>query len=99
MQKWNYSDDKPPSSSFDQLSFEGHGVLIVAKDTILNEEPLCLGIGDTGNKLKLVPCFRSWVRQTLAEGWETGAVILDETRPHNRWEVGPCTSDGHIKRL
>jgi hypothetical protein len=79
--------------------FSGHGVLVVAKDTINDTVPLCLGLGETGNKPKLVPCFHDIVVPTLEEGWETGAVILEETPWHNRWSVGPCTSDGYLERL
>ena len=80
------------------MEFEGHGVLIVAKDTV-NGWPLCLGLGNTGNLPKLVSCFHDAVVPTLAQGWETGAVILEETLPHNRWSVGPCTTDGKLERL
>jgi hypothetical protein len=81
------------------VDFEGHGVLLVAKDTIADDTPLCLGLGETGNNLKLVPCFEDWVPETLAPSWETGGVIVEETLPNNRWEIGPCTSDGALKRL
>ena len=80
-------------------SFEGQGVLIVAKETLNDAEPLCLGLGKTKNKVRLFPCFREGVAATLAPTWETGAVIVEETMPHNRWEVGPCSSDGNIERL
>jgi hypothetical protein len=81
------------------MSLEGHGVLIVAKETVNDDVPLCLGLGESGNKLQLVPCFEDWVKQTLADQWETGGVVLDEVLPSNRWDIGPCTSDGHLKRL
>ena len=81
------------------LSFVGHGVLFVAKDTLNDTSPLCLGLGETQNKVRLVPCFFDWVLPTLAPDWETGAVILEETLPHNRWEIGPCSSDGNLWRL
>jgi len=80
-------------------SFEGQGVLIVAKETLNNAEPLCLGLGKTQNKVRLFPCFREGVAATLAPTWETGAVIIEETMPHNRWEIGPCSSDGNIERM
>lgn len=32
-------------------SFEGHGVLIVAKETLHDKGPLCLGLGETRNKV------------------------------------------------
>jgi hypothetical protein len=82
-----------------QLDFAGHGVLIVAKETVQDPVPLCLGLGETGNKVRLVPCFYEDVLATLDEAWETGAVILDETMPNNRWEIGPCTYDGNLERL
>ena len=81
------------------MYLEGHGALIVAKDTIHDDMPLCMGLGDVQNKVRLVPCFHDWVPQTLAPDWETGAVILSETLPHNRWEIGPCSSDGNLRRL
>ena len=81
------------------VDFAGHGVLIVAKETVNDAVPLCLGLGPTGNKPKLVPCFHDIVVPTLAEGWETGAVVLEETLRHNRWTLGPCTSDGTVERL
>jgi hypothetical protein len=81
------------------MSFEGHGVLIVAKETVGDDVPLCLGIGESGNQPRLVPCFEDWVRETLADTWETGGVIMDEVLPNNRWDVGPCTSDGNLERL
>jgi hypothetical protein len=34
------------------LSFEGHGVLIVAKETVNDTKPLCLGLGETQNKVR-----------------------------------------------
>lgn len=100
--EWRVKREADPEAikNFQQkgLGFEGHGVLIVAKDTVQDEVPLCLGLGDTGNKLKLVPCFYEEVVPSLADEWETGAVILEETQWHNRWQVGPCTSDGAVQR-
>ncbi|GKY92373.1 hypothetical protein MPSEU_000208200 [Mayamaea pseudoterrestris] len=81
------------------VNFAGHGVLIVAKETVNDAVPLCLGLGSTGNRPKLVPCFHDAVIPSLEEEWETGAVILEETPWHNRWSVGPCTSDGSLERL
>lgn len=81
------------------LRLDGHGALLVAKDTINSSMPLCMGLGEAQNKVRLVPCFEDWVPPTLAADWETGAVILEETLPHNRWEIGPCSSDGNLKRL
>jgi hypothetical protein len=79
-------------------TFEGEGVLIVAKATVSSPMPLCLGLGPSGNYAKLVPCFYDAVLPTLAEGWETGAVVLEETPLHNRWQLGPCTPDGNLER-
>jgi hypothetical protein len=97
-------------------SFEGHGILIVAKNTLWGDmnndadgdgssetgttiRPLCMGLGSTRNIVKLVPCFHDDVPLTLAQGWETGAVIVEETLPQNRWQLGPCSTDGHLVRL
>lgn len=79
-------------------SFEGHGVLIVASETMNETTPLCLGLGESQNKVRLIPCFHDWVPQTLAPGWETGAVVEDEILRHNRWDLGPCSSDGNLER-
>ena len=79
--------------------FEGHGVLIVAKETVNNTVPLCLGLGPSRNKVRLVPCFQDFVPQTLAADWETGAVVVEEVIEHNRWNIGPCSSDGSLRRL
>ena len=81
------------------MEFEGHGVLIVAKATVSSPMPLCMGLGPTGNYAKLVPCFYEGVPPSLAEGWETGAVVMEECPFHNRWQLGPCTSDGNLERL
>lgn len=78
--------------------FEGHGVLIVAKETVQDGIPLCLGIGPTGNKVRLVQCFHDHVLPTLAINWETGAVVVEEVAEHNRWNIGPCSSDGILHR-
>mmetsp|Transcript_351 Transcript_351/g.369 ORF Transcript_351/g.369 Transcript_351/m.369 type:complete len:894 (-) Transcript_351:102-2783(-) len=79
-------------------SFEGHGTLIVAKETIHDDEPLCLGLGPKGNKVRLVPCFLPEVVSVLSSDWATGAVIEEEVLPNSRWEVGPCSSDGMLQR-
>jgi hypothetical protein len=81
------------------LSLEGHGTLIVAKETVNTSYPLCLGLGRAGNQVRLVPCFHEEVVPTLAEGWETGGVILEEVENHTRWSIGPCSSDGNLERL
>jgi len=33
------------------VSFEGHGVLLVAKETVHSAMPLCLGLGPKKNKV------------------------------------------------
>eukprot|EP00980_Cylindrotheca_fusiformis_P031044 scaffold25738_cov127-Cylindrotheca_fusiformis.AAC.4 len=91
---------EPRAAAFSYpLALEGHGTLLVAKDTINSDNPLCLGLGEERNKVRLVPCFYQDVPPTLAGDWETGAVILEETLPHNRWDIGPCSTDGSLKRL
>lgn len=40
-------------------SFEGHGTLIVAKDTISDHSPLCLSLGNDGNRV------RSWLLEFI----------------------------------
>jgi hypothetical protein len=89
-------DESKPTVSTD---FEGHGVLIVAKDTVKDHMPLCLGLGPSRNKARLVPCFEDFVPATLVEGWETGAVVEHEVLPNNRWNIGPCSSDGGLQRV
>lgn len=89
----------PPRGETVNLLMSGHGALIVAKETVHSEQPLCLGLGERQNKAKLVPCFHDWVPPTLASDWETGGVIVDETLDHNRWEIAPCSSDGNLERL
>ena len=82
------------------VEFEGEGVLLVAKSTVQpNAMPQCLGLGDVGNVVQLVPCFYPWVPSNLLPRWETGAVITAEVRPHNKWEWSPCTSThGRLER-
>ena len=76
--------------------FQGHGALIVVKETVNDRNPLCIGLEEKGNRMKIVPCFRSSIVGTLAPEWETGAVIQEEVVPHTRWEIGPCSSDGSL---
>jgi hypothetical protein len=91
--------DKPiPRSEKVNMKFEGLGVLFVAKDTVNETEPLCLGLGERLNLVRLVPCFEEGIVATLAPGWETGAVDTNETMVHIRWEVAPCSSDGNLER-
>lgn len=40
-----------PSVSSIDTNFEGHGTLIVAKETVNSTEPLCMGLGNSGNKV------------------------------------------------
>lgn len=79
-------------------TFEGHGILIVAKATVASDMPLCLGLGPKGNYARLVPCFYEEIVPSLETGWETGAIIVEETPFHNRWLMSSCTSDGNLKR-
>ena len=81
------------------MKLEGHGTLIVATDTINTSHPLCLGLGQNYNRVRLVPCFHDDVPATLADGWETGAVIIEEVQNHTRWSIGPCSSNGNLERL
>ena len=83
----------------ENMRLEGHGTLIVATETINSSMPLCLGLGENFNKVRLVPCFHEEVVPTLANNWETGAVILDEVQSHTRWSIGPCSSNGSLQRL
>lgn len=78
--------------------YEEHGTLFVAQETVSDPVPLCLGLGEIRNIVRLVPCFVEGVVQTLAEGWETGAVIREETQEKTRWSIGPCSTDGRIAR-
>lgn len=98
LQTLNITEPRMESHSRVNLRLDGHGTLFVAKATINSSMPLCLGLGETQNKVRLVPCFEDWVPRTLAPNWYVGAVIPDETLPHNRWEIGPCSSDGDLKR-
>lgn len=79
-------------------TFENQGTLIVIRESVNSSTPLCVGLGMSGHHVKLVPCFHNVIVPTLAKGWETGAVIEEEVLPNNRWEVGPCSSDGFLKR-
>ena len=95
----NATDPDVDGKSHVDLSFAGHGVLFVAKSTVEDTIPLCLGLGETQNKVRLIPCFEDWVPPSLADEWETGAVVLEETIPHNRWQIGPCSSHGDLERM
>ena len=59
----NYTEPIPTI----QTEFEGHGTLIVAKETINSKEPLCVGIGPKGHKVSnffLILFFYSLVRMS-----------------------------------
>jgi hypothetical protein len=43
-----------------QMQFDGHGTLFVAKETVNSSMPMCLGLGETRHKVRLVPCFQDW---------------------------------------
>lgn len=77
--------------------FQGEGVLIVAKETVTDDVPLCMGLAKDGNKVLLQPCFKNDVPVTLSPEWEEGAVIIEEIEGLNRWDIGPCSSDGELK--
>lgn len=88
-----------PAREDHSLVFEGNlGTLIVAKETVNSSMPLCLGLGEEGNRLHLVPCFHDWVPPILADDWHFGGVIEKETLPNNHWDFGPCTSNGVLQR-
>lgn len=82
----------------EEWEFQGEGVLIVAKETVHDDVPLCMGLAEEGNKVLLQPCFKDDVPATLSPQWEAGAVIIEEIEGLNRWDIGPCSSDGALKR-
>ena len=86
------------SAPLEEWEFQGEGVLIVAKQTINDEIPLCMGLDKKNNNVLLRQCFHSDVPATFAENWQTGAVIIEEIDGYNRWDIGPCSSDGELKR-
>ena len=79
-------------------NFQGEGVMIVAKETIRDTMPLCMGLDEGSIQVLLRPCFKEDVPPTLSAGWEEGAVIIEEIDGYNRWDIGPCSSDGELKR-
>jgi len=79
--------------------FQGEGVLIVAKETLQDEVPLCMGLAEEGNRILLQPCFKEDVPASLSPDWESGAVIIEEIEGLNRWDIGPCSSDGELKSI
>lgn len=82
----------------EEWEFQGEGVLIVAKETVSDDVPLCMGLAKQGNAVQLQPCFKDDVPPTLSPEWEAGAVIIEEIEGLNRWDIGPCSSDGDLKR-
>ncbi|KAL9181043.1 hypothetical protein ACHAXT_009848 [Thalassiosira profunda] len=86
------------SLPLEEWEFQGEGVLIVAKETVHDDVPLCMGLAKEGNKVLLQPCFKDDVPPTLSAQWEAGAVIIEEIEGLNRWDIGPCSSDGTLKR-
>ena len=56
------------AKNFWNLKLKGHRVLIVAKETIQDGVPLCMGLGESKNKVCLVPCFHKGIPSTLAKG-------------------------------
>jgi len=95
----NSSQHRDKEKAEENMMLEGHGTLIVATETINTSLPMCLGLSQNYNRVRLVPCFRDDVPPTLADEWETGAVILEEVQNHTRWSIGPCSSNGNIERL
>ena len=91
-------DGKEVSLPLEEYEFQGEGVLIVAKETVQDKEPLCLGLASSGNRVMLQPCFKDDVPPTLSPDWQMGAVIIEEIEGLNRWDIGPCSSDGKLKR-
>eukprot|EP00985_Skeletonema_marinoi_P008121 scaffold3619_cov97-Skeletonema_marinoi.AAC.6 len=88
--------EKLPLESWE---FQGEGVMLVAKETVLDEIPLCLGLSrDGANRVHLLPCFKEDVPPTLSPDWYTGAVIIEEIEHYSRWDIGPCSSDGELHR-
>ncbi|KAL7548557.1 hypothetical protein ACHAWF_011857 [Thalassiosira exigua] len=87
-----------PALPLEEWEFQGEGVLIVAKETVSDSVPLCMGLPDDLNTVLLRPCFKKDVPPTLSPGWESGAVIMEEIDGLNRWDIGPCSSDGELKR-
>lgn len=92
------SNGTDASLPLEEWEFQGEGVLLVAKETIHNNVPLCMGLAANGNAVMLQPCFKDDVPPTLSPEWEAGAVIIEEVEGLNRWDIGPCSSDGELKR-
>jgi len=91
-------NETEPDLPLEEWEFQGEGVMIVAKETIRDTMPLCMGLDEGSIQVQLRPCFKEDVPPTLSVGWEEGAVIIEEIDGYNRWDIGPCSSDGELKR-
>jgi len=89
-------DDAPRA----HLSFEGNGAMIVAKETVNDKVPLCLGLSPDVNStmMHLQPCFHKTTTFTSNNGWYERGVDMKGVQSNNRFEVGRCSSDGGISR-
>ena len=97
MKEMKDKNETEPDLPLEEWEFQGEGVMIVAKETINDTMPLCMGLNDD-NRVLLQPCFKEDVPPTLSTGWAEGAVIIEEIDGFNRWDIGPCSSDGELKR-
>lgn len=97
MKEMKEKNETEPDLPLEEWEFQGEGVMIVAKETIKDDMPLCMGLNEA-NGVLLRPCFKEDVPPTLSAGWEEGAVIIEEIDGFNRWDIGPCSSDGELKR-
>ena len=98
MKEMKEKNETEPNLPLEEWEFQGEGVMIVAKETIRDTMPLCMGLDEDSNQVLLQPCFKEDVPPTLSAGWEEGAVIIEEIDGYNRWDIGPCSSDGELKR-
>jgi hypothetical protein len=98
MKEMKDKNETEPNLPLEEWEFQGEGVMIVAKETTRDTMPLCMGLGEDTNQVLLQPCFKEDVPPTLSSGWEVGAVIIEEIDGYNRWDIGPCSSDGELKR-
>ena len=53
--------------NFWNLKLKGHRVLTVAKETMQDGVPLCMGLGESKNNVCLIPCFHKGIPSTLAK--------------------------------
>ena len=98
MKEMKKNGTETPELPLEEWEFQGEGVLIVAKETVNDDVPLCMGLSAASNQVQLRPCFKDDVPPTLSSEWEAGAVIIEEINGFNRWDIGPCSSDGELKR-